>query len=68
MDKIAAFYQRFQEVCKSKERSPTNVVSGCGLSSCLVTAWRNGASPNLETIIKLAGELGVDPAELIPRI
>lgn len=59
MEKASAFYLRFQSLCDEKGRSPTNVVTAAGLSSCLVTAWKNGASPKLETLMCLAEQLGV---------
>lgn len=65
LGKASGFYPHFQRICDQVGRSPTNVVTSAGLSSCLVTAWKNGASPKLETILSLAGELGVPVASLI---
>ena len=64
MEKASGFYLHFQRICDKAGRSPTNVVTSAGLSSCLVTAWKNGASPKLETLVSLAGELGVPVASL----
>ncbi len=65
MEKASAFYLRFQSLCEEKGRSPTSVVTAAGLSSCSVTAWKNGASPKLETIIRLAEQLGVPVAAFL---
>lgn len=65
MEKAPTFYLRFQSLCNEKGRSPTNVVTTAGLSSCLVTAWKNGASPKLETLMCLAKELEVPVIELL---
>ena len=45
----------------------TDVVRSSGLSSCLVTAWKRGASPTLTTVLKLAQELKVPPTDLLPQ-
>lgn len=66
MGKSGGFYARFQHLCEEKHRSVTNVVKSCGLSSCLVTAWGQGASPNIATVMKLARELDVPTAALLP--
>lgn len=66
MEKQGDFYARFQGLCEEKHRSATNVVRSCGLSSCLVTAWRQGASPTLATVMKLARELEVPAMVLLP--
>ena len=60
-----SFYPRFERACKRAGRSPTNVVTAAGLSSCLVTAWKNGASPNLESVKAVAAELKVPVADFI---
>lgn len=65
MEKASAFYLRFQRLCDENGRSPTNVVTAAGLSSCLVTAWKNGASPKLETLMCLAEQLGVPVTALL---
>lgn len=65
MEKASAFYARFQRLCDEKGRSATNVVTTAGLSSCLVTAWKNGASPKLETVTRLAKELRVPVVSLL---
>lgn len=59
MKEASDFYRCFQKLCRENGRSPTDVVTSAGLSSCLVTAWRNGASPKLGTLRCLAKELGV---------
>lgn len=65
MEKATTFYSHFQSLCDGKGRSPTNVVVAAGLSSCLVTAWKNGTSPTLATITRLAKELKVPVTEFL---
>ena len=65
MERASTFYARFLQLCGEKSRSATNVVTTAGLSSCLVTAWKNGASPKLETVMRLADELGVPATSLL---
>lgn len=67
MEKQGGFFIRLQEKCSEKQRSVTDVVKSSGLSSCLVTAWKRGASPTLTTVLKLAQELGVSPTDLLPQ-
>ena len=62
----ATFFTQLQRLCTEQGRSITDVVKSSGLSSCLVTAWKQGASPNLATVLKLASELKVQPADLLP--
>ena len=66
MENRGQFFTRLQSLCDAKNRSVTAVVRSCGLSSCLVTAWKNGASPTLASVLKLAKELEASPTDLLP--
>ena len=65
MENCGQFFTRLQDLCNAQNRSVTSVVKSCGLSSCLVTAWKNGASPSLNSVLKLAKNLEVSPADLL---
>ncbi|MFR1802412.1 helix-turn-helix domain-containing protein [Flavonifractor plautii] len=67
MDGQAVFFTKLQGLCDERKRSMTDVVTSSGLSSCLVTAWKRGASPTLATVLKLAQELQVPPTDLLPQ-
>lgn len=60
-------YNQFKKVCKEKNTSPCAVALAAGMSKANVTNWRNGQVPKLDTIMKLAMRLDVDPKELIPE-
>lgn len=53
------FWDRFIKVCNDKGTTPTAVVSALKLSGGSVTKWKNGATPQDVTILKLAEYLGV---------
>jgi transcriptional regulator with XRE-family HTH domain len=67
LDGQSVFFTRLQGLCDERQRSVTDVVRSSGLSSCLVTAWKRGASPTLATVMKLAHELKVPPTDLLPQ-
>lgn len=67
LEKASTFYLRFQQLCAEKGRSITSVIISAGLSSCLATAWKRGASPKLETLTRLAGELGVPVTAMLAQ-
>ncbi|MHC1695115.1 MAG: helix-turn-helix domain-containing protein [Eubacteriales bacterium] len=60
------FYLHFKEICNSHGRSPTAVAIAAGMSKSNVTGWQKGQSPSLDTISKLAVQLGVKTKDLIP--
>lgn len=59
------FYDRLKQVCTSQGKSPSSVVQAIGMSKANVTGWKNGASPKILTVARLARELNVPIAELI---
>lgn len=59
------FYEILKEVCKEKKTSPSAVCVALGMSKSGVTKWKNGSSPNMNTVVKIAEHLGVSPARLI---
>lgn len=61
------FYDTFAAVCKKKKVSPCATALAIGISKSNVTEWKKGRSPKLDTVLKLAKQLGVSPMQLIPK-
>lgn len=61
------FFEQLKRVCEEKGTSPSAVALAAGMSKSNVTNWSSGQSPTLDTVLKLAAQLGVDPSELIPK-
>lgn len=52
------FWDNFYTACKAKGLTPSGLLKKLGLSNSLVTTWKK-RPPNGETLIILAGALGV---------
>jgi transcriptional regulator with XRE-family HTH domain len=37
------------------------------MSKSSATKWKNGSSPNIDTVLAIAKHLGVSPARLLPK-
>jgi transcriptional regulator with XRE-family HTH domain len=61
------FYEVLREACEKKKTTPSAVCVALGMSKSSATKWKNGSSPNLETVIAIAKHLGISPARLIPK-
>lgn len=59
-----SFYEHFVEVCKEKGIAPSKAAEISGLNKSVVTYWKKGAEPKLETILKIAEALNVDADRL----
>ena len=53
------FWERIQSLCSQKSISPTALCKSLGLSTSMVTRWKNGTIPNEPTMEILAEALGV---------
>ncbi len=61
-----SFYENLERVCKEKGISPHALITKkFGKSSSTLTYWRNGNTPTLKIVEKLADALGVEPSELL---
>lgn len=60
------FYDQLKKACTERGTSPCAVALASGMSKSNVTFWKNGQTPKLDTIVKLAKALRMDPRELIP--
>ena len=61
------FYENLKSLCDRRGTSPTAVAKAAGMSRSNVTEWKKGNGPRLETVLKIADELGVSPATLVRR-
>lgn len=62
------FWKRFYELCISKNTKPNPVAKDIGISSGVVTKWKNGTTiPNGETLIKIADYLDCSVDYLLGR-
>ena len=61
------FYDTLKEICMKKHTSPSAVALAIGISKSNVTEWKRGRSPKLDTVMKIAKHLSINPARLIPK-
>lgn len=54
-----SFYERFIELCKRENMSPSKVAEEIGLSNSIITYWKTGAMPKTETLKKIANHFNV---------
>ncbi|MCQ2463963.1 MAG: helix-turn-helix domain-containing protein [Oscillospiraceae bacterium] len=56
------FWKRFTELCNLKNTKPNPVAKELGISSGIITKWKNGSLPNSDTLLKIADyfEISVD--------
>ena len=50
------FWKRFYDLCIKNGTKPSPLGSKIGISSGVITKWKNGTIPNGETLIRLADE------------
>jgi transcriptional regulator with XRE-family HTH domain len=62
------FYEILKEICEKKKTTPSAVCVALGMSKSSATKWKNGSSPNVETVVKIAEHLGVSPALFVRKI
>ena len=61
-----AFYDNFERICREKGTTPNAiVVKKLGTSSSTLTYWRNGKTPTLKIVEKIAEALDVKPSDLL---
>lgn len=62
------FWKRFYELCINRNTKPNPVAKDIGISSGVVTKWKNGTTiPNGETLIKIADYLDCSVDYLLGR-
>lgn len=61
------FYETLKEICDKKNTSPSAVCLALNMSKSNVTEWKAGRSPKLDTVVRIAEYLKINPAKLIPK-
>lgn len=61
------FWDCFYQECTRNNTKPNPLAKGLGISSGVVTKWKNGSIPNGEQLIKIADALGVSVDYLLGR-
>lgn len=61
------FWERFYALCLKKGTKPNPLGSKIGISSGVITKWKNGTIPNGETLIRLADEFDCSVDYLLGR-
>lgn len=59
------FYQKVEMQCVRKGISVTKLTKILGLSSSVITGWKNGATPRLSTVKMIADFFRVSPDTLL---
>lgn len=59
------FWDKFLQLCNQKNMKPNPVAKELGISSGAVTKWKNGATPQGETLIKIAKYFGINTDYLL---
>jgi len=60
------FYDRFTELCRERNVSPSSVMIAIGLNKSNATFWKKGSVPKGDTLRKLADYFGVTVDSLVP--
>ena len=59
------FWDKFLQLCNQKHMKPNPVAKELGISSGAVTKWKNGATPQGETLVKIGNYFDVPVDTLI---
>ena len=59
------FYQKIQVLCKKAGTTPTALCKELKLITSMVTRWRNGTKPHIDTLQKIADYFSISVKELI---
>lgn len=61
------FWERFNELCTEHQTKPNPVAKELGISSGIITKWKNGSLPNSDTLLKIADYFNVSVDYLLGR-
>jgi len=59
------FYEKFSAACRRKKISPTAAAASVGIAASVVTGWKQGSEPTLETACKAAKSLDMSLDRLL---
>lgn len=61
------FWERFYKLCEKSGIKPNPLGKNLGISSGVITKWKNGGVPNGETLTKIANYLDCSVDYLLGR-
>lgn len=61
------FWEQFNKLCTEHNTKPNPVAKELGISSGIITKWKNGSLPNSDTLLKIADYFGVSLDYLLGR-
>lgn len=61
------FWERFNTLCFENNTKPNPVAKELGISSGIITKWKNGSLPNSDTLLKIADYFNVSVDYLLGR-
>ena len=61
------FFERLYLLCENKGIKPNTVAKAIGVSTAIATKWKNGTTPNGETLTKIADYLDCSVDYLLGR-
>ena len=61
------FWERFYELCESKNKKPAQIVKELNLANGLITKWKNGFMPNSIALLAIAEYFDVSIDYLLGR-
>ena len=61
------FWERFYKLCEKAGVKPNPLGKNLGISSGVITKWKNGGTPNGETLTKIADYLDCSVDYLLGR-
>lgn len=64
---LSVFYQRYINLLKKNKVSHYRLYKTIGLNNSSITKWKNGATPKVESLIKIADYFGVSIDYLVGR-
>ena len=64
---MAIFFERLLSICNEKNIKPNTVAKALDLSDATATKWKKGATPNGETLTRIADYLGCSVDYLLGR-
>lgn len=59
------FYDELKSICNREGTTITTVLNNLNMSTGSIGRWKNGVTPNMKTVQKIAEYLSVSPDELL---
>ena len=62
---MSVFWNNFVHLCENCRKSPNKVAAELGISSGIITKWKQGSMPTLKSLIKVSGYFNTTPDVLV---